>query len=112
MAAGGRDAAVFRGLPELAASCPELLERLASTDPSVVVHRVIVDSDEQSQQLRFRGSPTILVDGTDPWATGDPSFGLTCRIYASPAGPAGCPTWDQLVDAVTSVRATRPSDRS
>lgn len=88
----------------------ELLERLAAVFPDVVVQGVTVDTDEQAQRLRFRGSPTIVIDGIDPWATQGSEFGLTCRIFATPTGPAGCPTWDQLVDAVTSVRATPSSD--
>ena len=30
--------------------------------------------------------------GRDAFPTSDPSFGLTCRVYATPDGLAGCPT--------------------
>lgn len=55
-----------------------------------------VDSPEAAEQLSFRGSPTVLVDGRDPFARGDEPVGLSCRIYQTPHGPAGSPTIGQL----------------
>jgi len=55
---------------------------------AVVIRTVEVRTDEQARELRFRGSPTIRIDGTDvvELAGGDdPSAGepaaLTCRLY-------------------------------
>jgi hypothetical protein len=89
-----------------------LLDRLTATFPDIGLHRVTVETDEQAQQLEFRGSPTILIDGVDPWPTAGSDFGLSCRMFPTPAGPAGPPTGDQLVDAVSSFRATPPTDRT
>jgi hypothetical protein len=44
----------------------------------------------------FGGSPTILIDGRDPFPRTAPMDGLSCRLYATPEGPAGSPTVDQL----------------
>lgn len=55
-----------------------------------------VDSPEAAEELSFRGSPTVLVNGRDPFAQGDEPVGLSCRIYQTPDGPAGSPTLDQL----------------
>ncbi|MBM9503239.1 hypothetical protein [Actinacidiphila acididurans] len=89
----------------------------------------LVASDEQARALRFPGSPTIRVDGRDLFPPEGPApaenlaragspatargplpyrdllapaepFGLTCRVYATPDGPAGAPTVDQLVRAL------------
>lgn len=59
-----------------------------------------VETPELAAELEFRGSPTILVDGQDPFATGDEPFGLSCRIYQTPNGPAGAPTIEQLRHAL------------
>ena len=59
-----------------------------------------VDTPEDAQALSFRGSPTVLVDGRDPFARGDEPVGLSCRIYQTPDGPAGSPTLAQLRDAL------------
>jgi hypothetical protein len=60
-----------------------------------VQHR-LVSTPQDAEALAFRGSPTVLVDGRDPFAQGDKAFGLSCRLYDTPDGPAGSPTLDQL----------------
>lgn len=64
------------------------------------VERRRVTTPEEAVAARFRGSPTILIDGIDPFATGDESFGLACRVYQTPDGPAGSPTTEQLAAAL------------
>lgn len=66
----------------------------------LVVERRLVTTAEEAEESRFRGSPTILVDGHDPFASGSEPFGLTCRLYSTPDGPAGSPTIDQFEAAV------------
>jgi len=60
------------------------------------VTRRIVDTPEEAERTRFRGSPSILIDGVDPFADADAPVGLSCRMYQTPDGPAGSPTLDQL----------------
>lgn len=56
----------------------------------------IIDTPEDAERYRFRGSPSILVDGVDPFARPDDPIGLSCRVYATPDGPSGSPTLDEL----------------
>lgn len=79
----------------------ERLETVA-THRGLVVERRIVSSAEEAEAAEFRGSPTVLVDGRDPFATGGEPFGLACRVYQTPDGPAGSPTVQQL-EAVIDV---------
>ena len=44
----------------------------------------------------YRGSPTTLLDGRDPFESEDGPVDAACRIYPTPTGPAGVPTLDQL----------------
>jgi hypothetical protein len=39
-----------------------------------------VETHEEAVRLGFRGSPTILVDGRDPFADGRGDLGLACRV--------------------------------
>ena len=55
-----------------------------------------IDSPEEAERWGFHGSPTILVDGRDPFAPDEEPVGLACRIYRTPRGPAGAPTEEQL----------------
>ena len=45
----------------------------------------------------FAGSPTILIDGTDPFGEQNAGPGaFSCRIYQSEAGHSGAPSVEQL----------------
>lgn len=72
------------------------------------ITREKVESPEAAEARQFRGSPTILVEGRDVFATGDEPVGLSCRIYQTPDGPAGSPTTDQLRE----VLARQPRGQS
>ena len=56
----------------------------------------LVETPEDAERLRFVGSPTILIEGRDPFGGAEESFGLSCRVYRTPDGLAGSPTLDQL----------------
>ncbi len=49
----------------------------------------------------LHGSPTILIDGADPFATLDRSSHIHCRIYSTGSGFEGAPGVDQLVVALS-----------
>ena len=76
------------------------LRRLAS-ELDLTITCVPVETPEAAIRWEFRGSPSILVDGQDPFATAEDPVGLSCRIYDTPDGPAGCPTEEQLRAALT-----------
>lgn len=49
-----------------------------------------VSGREQAEALGFPGSPTVLVDGRDPFPSEAPP-GLSCRLYPSGDGWQGAP---------------------
>jgi hypothetical protein len=53
--------------------------------------------------VQRRGSPTVLIDGRDVFATGDEPIGLSLRVYRTDRGLAGSPTFEQLHDLVTAA---------
>ncbi|MFN2545184.1 MAG: thioredoxin family protein [Actinomycetota bacterium] len=55
-----------------------------------------VESAEEAERLQFRGSPTILVDGEDPFADESAPVGLACRLYRTEDGVDGSPSMAQL----------------
>jgi hypothetical protein len=77
----------------------DALVRVGS-DPDAVIYEQVTTL-EQAEALGFRGSPTILVDGTDPFAEPDALAGLTCRIYRTAMGVQPAPTIEQLQAALT-----------
>jgi hypothetical protein len=64
-----------------------------------VEHRQ-VSTPEEAERLGFRGSPTVLVNGRDPFLDQDIPVSLSCRIYRTPEGLTGSPTVEQLVEAL------------
>lgn len=62
----------------------------------VKVAHELIDSPEAAERAQFRGSPTVLVNGRDPFAREDQPFGLNCRVYETEEGPQGAPTEAQL----------------
>lgn len=86
----------------------ERLSALAEVNPGMVVTRHIVDTVEEAERVGFRGSPSILINGIDPFAQqGDP-IGLSCRRYLTPDGYAGAPTVEQLKTVLLTTR--RPGE--
>lgn len=67
----------------------------------VTVTRRRVETADEAAAVSFTGSPTVLVDGRDPFATGDEQVGLACRVYSTPQGLGGSPTLEQFVEALS-----------
>jgi hypothetical protein len=63
----------------------------------------VIDTYEAAVARRFRGSPTVLIDGVDPFADEDAPVGLACRVYQTEDGYTGSPSLSQLRDAVTTA---------
>jgi len=78
----------------------ERLAVLAAERPDVTVTHQKVETVDDARRVAFHGSPSVLVDGVDPFAHADAGVGLACRIYQTPQGPAGAPTLEQLRQAV------------
>jgi len=70
---------------------------------TVDIRRTLVESDEAAQRLSFRGSPTVLINGVDPWANPEAPVGLSCRIYQTDSGFAGNPSEAQVRKAIADA---------
>lgn len=70
---------------------------LAQTGMAARVREREVRTSEEAAQLGMRGSPTILIDGTDPFADTATPATLSCRLYRHDAAVSGAPTVEQLI---------------
>lgn len=86
----------FDGCPNWLLAAARLREALASGRADHRISHQKIETPEQADEARFRGSPTILVDGRDPFADADAPVGLSCRIYQTETGPDGAPSVAQL----------------
>jgi hypothetical protein len=60
----------------------------------------LIDTQERAEERGFPGSPTVLIDGVDPFADGTLRPGLACRVYPTEKEWAGSPTLEQLREAI------------
>ena len=79
---------------ETAEDLRRVLAELGRDDLAVVVRRVTTGSEALA--AGFAGSPTILLDGDDPFPHGEPTGELACRVYLTEAGLRGRPSREQL----------------
>jgi hypothetical protein len=88
----------FDGCPSWTVAEERLVQALLRVGrDSITVHHFRVTTSEQAEEVGFTGSPTVRVDGCDPFSTGSEQVGLACRMYSTPTGLGGSPTVEQLV---------------
>lgn len=91
-------------------ACPNAAafeERLAAAlegHPGVVVHRREVGDEQTAAQAGMLGSPTLLINGVDPFAQAGQAPSLSCRLYRDAAGrPAPAPSVEALRHALAAA---------
>lgn len=83
---------------------PRMLDVLGEVTQLPVATRVVT-TDTEAARLGMAGSPTLLINGSDPFAPpGGGEFGLSCRLYRDQHDrivPA--PSGDQLRAAIAGA---------
>ena len=57
------------------------LQVLIRDRSDVILETIVIHTEEEGRQLGFHGSPTILIDGKDPFLAPEAPVGLSCRRY-------------------------------
>ncbi|MBW0088977.1 hypothetical protein I4I73_06845 [Pseudonocardia sp. KRD-184] len=71
------------------------LDDAGRSDTLIMVRTLTEDSIGSA--AAFAGSPTVLIDGVDPFAEqATPAANLSCRVYRSADGVSGAPSLDEL----------------
>jgi hypothetical protein len=82
-------------------------KRLASAmagHAGAILHRREVADEPGAATTGMHGSPTLLIDGVDPFAGAGASPSLSCRLYPDTAGrPRGAPTVQALRRALAAA---------
>jgi hypothetical protein len=94
--------------------CPHrdlTMDRLRQALHRVGMHGVrvtehVIDDPADAVAASMHGSPTVLIDGHDPFAAGAIEASVSCRLYASATGFDGAPSVNDLVVALAG-RAVR-----
>lgn len=87
----------------------QALDEAGHPETPIAVH--VVTEDAVGAFPAFAGSPTVVIDGADPFAErATPGAGLSCRVYRSAAGMSGAPSLEDLRHAVGGVDGGRPTN--
>lgn len=95
----------FAGCPNWQTALERVHAAAGQVGVEVTVSLLAVETQQDADRLGFTGSPTLWVNGTDPFAQPDAAPALACRVYATPGGLAGSPLVDQLAAALTERAA-------
>ena len=86
---------------------PLLLQRLAEAladYPGATLTRTVITDEAAAGRHGMHGSPTLLVNGTDPFTAPGTPAGLSCRLYPSQDGrPGGAPSVTALREALAAA---------
>ena len=93
-------------------ACPNaavLEERLAAAlagYPDAVIRRRQIADEQEAVQAGMHGSPTLLIDGTDPFAAPGQPPSLSCRFYRDTTGlTEGAPSVETLRQVLQQATA-------
>ncbi|AOD24843.1 thioredoxin family protein [Rhodococcus pyridinivorans] len=93
----------FDGCPNWQLARDRLAEALAATGNAGTPIRLRrIETPEAAERAAFAGSPTIRIDGIDPFGPTE-GVGLTCRVYRTADGPGGAPSTAELIDVLRRV---------
>jgi hypothetical protein len=91
--------------PNLSLASSRVRQALEQLGRAATVREIEVTSEEAARALGMPGSPTILLDGRDPFASGAaPS--LSCRLYPTASGVQGAPSVADLVKVLSDEGET------
>jgi hypothetical protein len=103
------------GCPNLGLARARLAAALDQTGVTASVREVVVADATAADDLAMHGSPTITIDGRDPFDAKSAEHSLSCRLYWFDGRIDGAPGVAQLVEAiagaqcrVTSTFAAKP----
>jgi hypothetical protein len=85
--------------PNIERARARLREALDLAAVAATIRETEVSTPASAACLGMRGSPTILIDGHDPFANGEPAS-LSCRLYRTDHTVDGAPSVRQLLAAV------------
>ena len=86
--------------PNLSLARYRITTAITRTGLDVAVDERLIEDAAAAEQAGFTGSPTVLLDGVDPFASPGTTTSLSCRLYPSDSGHQGAPTVDALVEAL------------
>ncbi len=82
----------FNGCPHSSEMIRRVRAAVAGIEDMIDYEEVLVETNESAEKMKFRGSPTLLINGEDYEGLAEPSeISLSCRYYHN-----GLPTVQEI----------------
>ena len=94
------DVLTVAGCPNLELVRSRLGQALVATGAVATVREILIETAAAAEQAGMRGSPTILIDGRDPFVGEGERGSLSCRLYTADGHVSGAPEVARLVEAL------------
>jgi len=94
----------FRGCP----NSPEMIRRvkqaIKSIEEKIEYNEVLIESNKLAEKIKFRGSPTLIINGKDFEGREEPeAASLNCRVYEK-----GLPSVNEIIKIIMASGAETP----
>lgn len=94
----------FDGCPNWELAKSHLLSLASDPKLEITLRYQQIETPEAAEKHGFRGSPTILLNGVDPFASAEAPVGLSCRMFQTETGLAGSPSLALLREAIKAAQ--------
>ena len=82
----------FEGCPNSSEMIARVKAAIIEYDNQIGYKEILVETQDEAERVKFRGSPTVLINGIDLENMPEPKAGnLACRYYKN-----GLPTVEQI----------------
>jgi hypothetical protein len=82
----------FHGCPNSREMIKRVREVIKGNEDKLIYNELLVETNEMAEKIKFRGSPTVLINGEDIEGREEPeSAYLNCRVYEN-----GLPGVDEI----------------
>jgi hypothetical protein len=89
----------FQGCPNSTEMIRRVKEAIGGIKDEIKYQEVLVETNELVEKIKFRGSPTLLINGKDFEEREEPeAASLNCRYYQN-----GLPTSDDIKEKIKSL---------
>lgn len=86
----------FESCPNWKATNTALAQAATVEGATLLINYRDVSTPEEAERLGFLGSPTVLIDGTDPFSREGEPVGLACRIHIASDGTIGARSMEEF----------------
>ena len=88
----------FHGCPNSPEMIHRVKEAIKGSEEKIEYNEVLIESNKLAEEIKFRGSPTVLINGEDIEGREEPEFAsLNCRVYEN-----GLPSVEEIRNKIFS----------